>query len=351
VRVRLLIFLSLVCFNVPVAAQDAVIEEIVSAANAVLATMPVEPTPIESLVGYHRRASILRAQDDTERENWTYWPTERVGLELDLMTAEQKLLVHDLLLSVLSARGHLKVAQIMQLEQILALLEQGGLPRGVGHYKLVFFGEPSRSDPWGWRFEGHHVSVNVSIAAGTVAVTPSFLGSNPAEVRTGTLAGLRVLAAEEDLGRELVMSLSDNQRARAIVSAQAPNDILTGNVNRPRSEWGAWRVTLEPQGIPVRELNEAQQLWVRRILEEVAASYRPEVSAAYLRAIDVAELSFAWMGSTERRAAHYYRLQGPDFVFEYDNVQNNANHIHTVWRSRSGDFGEDLLERHYRDRH
>ncbi len=342
--------LGLLCWGTAVA-QNPVIRDVVDAANALLATIPERPGPMETTVGYDRFASLMHELDDPQRENWTYWPTSRAGLELDHMTAEQKLLTHDLLRSVLSAGGHLKVAQIIQLERILAVLEQAGLPRGEGHYKVAFFGRPSSEQAWAWRFEGHHVSLNVSIADGEIALTPSFLGANPGEVRTGSLAGLRVLAGEEDLGRELVLSLTEQQRSRAVISAQAPNDILTGNMGRPREAWSAWTATLQPQGISVTELNEAQRHWVRRILDEVLGSYRPEVVSRYLDDIDLDALSFVWMGSTERRAAHYYRLQGPDFVFEYDNAQNNANHVHTVWRSRSGDFGADLLERHYREHH
>jgi hypothetical protein len=334
----------------PSLAQQEIVEQMIGAANALLATMEA-PSPIENVVGYQRRESLVRSFDDEARIDWTYWPTEREGLELAHMSAEQRVLVHDLLSSVLSARGHLKVVQIMQLEHILEVLEDVGLPRSVGHYKLAFFGTPSADEPWGWRFEGHHVSINISLVQGELRVTPTFLGANPAEVRSGPLAGVRTLAAEEDLGRDLVMSLTDEQRARAVISDQAPNDILSGNLGRPREEWDAWRVTLQPEGVPVGELNEAQQHWVRRILDEVVGTYRPEISQQHLQSIDVAELSFAWMGRLERRAPHYYRLQGPDFVFEYDNVQNGANHIHTVWRSRASDFGVDLLEEHYRSSH
>lgn len=323
------------------------VERVVRAAEAVVATVGGAASPIEQMAGISRRDSLLHEYDDDERQNWTYWPTQRIGLPLELMTAAQRTLVHDLLRTVLSSQGHNKVANIMQLEDILKLTDDAGFPRDVGHYTLAIFGEPSLDQPWGWRFEGHHVSLNVAVTAGGITVTPTFLGSNPAEIRTGSLAGFRVLAGEEDLGRELVQSLTPEQRAKAIVSDQAPSDILTGNLNKPRDAWNAWHETLVAEGIPVAELNEVQQHWVRRILDEVVSTYRPEISQAYLDSIDVAELSFAWMGSTERRGPHYYRLQGPDFVFEFDNVQNGANHVHSVWRSKSSDFGSSPLARHY----
>jgi hypothetical protein len=170
-------------------------------------------------------------------------------------------------------------------------------------------------------------------------------------VRSGPLTGFRVLGAEEDLARELVTSLSAEQRARAVVSAEAPRDIFTGNINKPEDQWEAWRETLQVAGIPVAALNEVQQHWVRRILDEVVGVYRPELSAAFLSGIDQRTLSFAWMGATERGAPHYFRLQGADFVFEYDNVQDNGNHVHSVWRDKSQDFGMSLLGEHYRTSH
>jgi len=327
------------------------VEPVVEAAEALLAAFRGGPGGGARLMGIDPRASLLLPFDDANREQWTYWPTQRAGLALELMSAEQRMLVHDLLLSVLSSKGHSKVVQIMQLEQLLKVTDQGGLPRDVGHYTVVFFGEPSLEAPWAWRFEGHHVSLSVSVGPDGLGVTPSFLGANPGEIRTGPLAGFRVLSAEEDLGRELVSSLTPAQRERAVLSETAPNDILTGNLGKQREEWNAWRTTLEPAGIPVAELNEVQRHWVRRILDEVVTSYRPEISAEYLERVDVGTLSFAWMGSTERRAPHYYRLQGTDFVFELDNAQNQGNHVHSVWRSKSADFGAEALEQHYQAYH
>jgi hypothetical protein len=325
--------------------------DMVEAASALLATVAGGPGGTETLLGFDKGKNLALELGDSARYDWAYWPTERVGVPLDLMTAEQRRLTHQLLTSLLSARGYLKVVQIMQLEQILGMLDTAGLPRGVGHYEVVLFGKPSATEAWSWRFEGHHVSLNVVVAPAGVSVTPSFFGSNPAEVRSGPLTGFRVLGAEEDLARELVTSLSPEQRARAVVSAEAPRDIFTGNINKPEDQWEAWRDTLQVAGIPVTALNEVQQHWVRRILDEVVGVYRPELSADFLRGIDQRTLSFAWMGATERGAPHYFRLQGPDFVFEYDNVQDNGNHVHSVWRDKSQDFGMSLLGEHYRTSH
>jgi len=325
--------------------------EMVEAASALLATVAGGPGGTEALLGFDKGKNLALELDDEARHDWAYWPTERVGVPLDLMTGEQRRLTHALLTSLLSARGYLKVVQIMQLEQILGMLDTAGLPRGVGHYEVVLFGKPSTTEPWAWRFEGHHVSLNVAVAPAGVSVTPSFLGSNPAEVRSGPLTGFRVLGTEEDLARELVASMTAAQKGRAVVSNDAPRDIFTGNIGKPAEQWEAWRETLEPAGIRVAELNEVQQHWVRRILDEVVGVYRPELSAELLRGIDPKTLSFAWMGATERGAPHYFRLQGADFVFEYDNVQDNANHVHSVWRDKSSDFGRRLLGEHYRTGH
>ncbi len=328
-------------------ATDAMVE----AASALLATVAGGPGGTEAILGFDKGKNLALALDDEARQDWAYWPTERVGVPLDLMNAEQRRLTQQLLTSLLSARGYLKVVQIMQLEQILGMLDTAGLPRGVGHYEVVLFGKPSSTEPWSWRFEGHHVSLNVAVAPAGVSVTPSFFGSNPGEVRSGPLTGFRVLGAEEDLARELVQSLSAAQQTKAVVSAEAPRDIFTGNIGKPAEQWDAWRASLRPQGIAVTELNEVQQHWVRRILDEVVGVYRPELSADFLRSIEPMTLSFAWMGATERGAPHYFRLQNEDFVFEYDNVQDNGNHVHSVWRNKSEDFGMQLLGEHYRTSH
>ena len=336
-------------------AQDVtrveVARSMVEGAKALLATVAAGPSGTETLLGFDRGKNLALALDDPARHDWAYWPTERVGVPLDLMTAEQRQLTQRLLTSLLSSRGYFKVVQIMQLEQILGLLDTAGLPRGVGHYKIVLFGTPSLETPWAWRFEGHHVSLNVVVAPDGIGVTPSFFGSNPAEVRSGPLTGFRALGVEEDLGRELVTSLNEAQRGRAVVSAQAPRDIFTGNIGKEPDQWEAWRATLMPEGIRVAELNEVQQHWVRRILEEVVGAYRPELSGEYLSSIDPVDLSFAWMGPIESGAPHYFRLQGADFVFEYDNVQDGGNHVHSVWRNKSEDFGLRLLGEHYQTSH
>jgi len=332
-------------------------EDMTHAASLLWSSISGEASRVENLVRYSRQDLLSLSLHDEARRDWVYWPRERVGLPLQLMSAEQRVMVQDLLTSILSASGYLKVVHIMQLEQILAVLEDLGLPRGVHHYVIALFGRPSMVEPWAWRFEGHHVSLSVTVSPDGVRVTPSFLGADPAETITGPLAGFRPLHAEEDLGRQLIRSMSQAQQAQAILSAVAPQDIFSTNLdmgrsrNKDRSIWDDWRNTLKPEGISVSSLGQGQQKLVRRILEEVVTRYRPEISMAYLESVNLKKLSFAWMGSLEKRSPHYYRIQGVDFVFEYDNVQDGGNHIHSVWRSLTGDFGDDILGQHYRLSH
>jgi hypothetical protein len=214
-------------------------------------------------------------------------------------------------------------------------------------YYLTVFGTPGSQAPWAWRLEGHHLSLNFTVAGGaSVSVTPSFLGSNPARVVTGPREGLRVLAAEEDLARELVRSLSEEQRKAAIYDAKAPDDIITGADRKARQ--------LSPPGLAVGQMTPGQVELLKRLLEEYVHRYRPELAESDMKKIETAgmdKVSFAWAGATEPGKGHYYRLQGPSFVMEYDNTQNNANHVHTVWRDLQNDFGEDLLRKHYDESH
>lgn len=352
---RIVVMLTGLCLASVVGAQEAetlrLQAEMADAAGRVFQSVSRGGGFVSSMFGVDRSALMIHPLDDAERENWQFWPTARVGLPLEYMTAAERTATHDLLASALSSKGYLKAVHIMQLEQILDMLDEGGLPRSVDHYVLAIFGAPSATEPWAWRFEGHHVSLSVAVAPGGVSVTPSFFGSNPAQVVSGPLAGFRVHGEVEDLARLLVGTLEDNQRRMAVLSDQAPGEIATANMNKPRSEWDAWRTTLEPVGVPVTDLNEMQRHWVGLIVDEVIGNYADSVRADYQQRLDIDTLKFAWMGSTERGEPHYFRLHGDEFLFEYDNVQNGGNHVHSVWRNPADDFGEDLLARHYAASH
>ncbi len=283
---------------------------------------------------------------DPERLNWHFIPRDRKGLSWKQMSPAQRHLATSLLASGLSQRGLIKATTIMSLEQILLELEQGrGPKRDPEEYYWSLFGTPAPKGTWGWRVEGHHLSLNFTVVDGSVAsATPSFLGTNPAEVRQGPRAGLRVLAAEEDLGRDLLRSLDPEQRQTAVVAPTAPPDVLSGASRKAEP--------LQPEGLAAARMTDAQQALLRKLVEEYLRRARPEVADADLLQIEKAgwgKVAFAWAGPTEPGKGHYYRVQGPTFLLEYDNTQNDANHVHAVWREFHGDFGDDVLARHYRE--
>jgi len=297
-----------------------------------------------------REQVVIDFADSAERENWHYIPRDRAGLPLKEMDGVQRELAHALVATGVSEQGYEKVSTIIGLEPILAGLEGEGrrFVRDPELYYVSVFGEPGGDAPWGWRFEGHHISLNYTLVAGRMlGPTPLFFGSNPAEVRHGEQAGLRALGKEEDLGRQLLHELDGEQQAVAIVDAEAPADIITTNVPYVRGE-------VEPEGLGSAEMSAAQreilnalvEVYVRRLPEAVA-----EAEWARLGEADLQAARFAWAGAAERGGPHYYRVLGPSFLAEYDNTQNDANHIHAVWRDLSNDFGEDILRRHYREGH
>ena len=225
---------------------------------------------------------------------------------------------------------------------------QGSGPvRDPERYFVSFFGTPGPKGTWGWRVEGHHLSLNFTLANGqSLSVTPSFFGSNPGEVREGPRRGLRVLAAEEDWARQLVKSFNDEQRKTAVFSETAPKEIITGADRQAKP--------LTPLGLCAAQMTPDQYDLLERVIQEYVHRYRTELVEQDLKEIAKAgkeKLYFAWAGSLEPREGHYYRVQGPTFLLEYDNTQNNANHIHAVWRNLANDFGDDLLRQHYEQHH
>ena len=281
-----------------------------------------------------------------ERTHWSFVPGKRLGLPLKDMTLSQQELAHSLLRSGLSQRGSLQAETIITLENVLREMEHDPIRRDATLYYVTFFGEPAHP-PWGWRFEGHHLSLNFTMPdAEHIVVTPSFFGSNPAEVRTGPQLGTRVLAAEEDLAIALVNSLDAGQREIAVIAANAPHDIATSNKARVEP--------LSPMGLAATALTPAQRQQFRTLLQLYYDRYQSKIAAAELAATMPANLDglyFAWAGVLDRSAGHYYRIQGKTFVVEFDNTQNNANHIHTAWRNFTGDFARDRLAEHYRHDH
>jgi len=296
-----------------------------------------------------QRAKTAFAWTNDERLNWQFVPVERKGIQLRELSVAQQHLAHGLLGTALSHRGHLKATTIMSLEQVLQDMEGPNrrFPRDPGIYHVSIFGTPGSQGTWGWRFEGHHLSINLTLAQGkVVSGTPNFMGSNPAEVRVGSRQGLRTLGAEEDLGRDLLTSLPAALQAKAIIDAKAPDDILTSNARK--AQLG------DPRGVTLADMPEASRAKALQLLREYVGRLRDDVATAELEKIEKAgtqNIRFAWAGSVAKGQRHYYRLVGPTFLLEYDNTQNDANHIHAVWRNPDNDFGLDVLADHLRNAH
>ena len=291
-----------------------------------------------------QRSKISFEFKDEERYNWHFVPRERKGLPLKQMDHAQRPLAHALLSSGLGQRGYVEAVTIISLEQILKEMEQGrGPARDPETYFFSIFGKPGPSGTWGWRVEGHHLSLNFTVADGrAVAGAPSFMGTNPGEVRQGPRKGLRVLAMEEDLGRQLVQALDDGQKKTAILPGEAPKEIITGNSRKAMLN--------DPAGIAYEQLRPEQRQMLLSLIDLYARRLRTEMAEHDLRKImdaGVEKVRFAWAGGLDRGQPHYYRIHGPTFLVEYDNTQNNANHVHTVWRDLMNDFGEDALKKHY----
>lgn len=299
---------------------------------------------LDSLTPEQRKQAMF-AFDTDERLHWNFIPDEtfpRNGLPLKAMTEPQRKLAHGLLRSGLSERGYMTYTQIIQLEDILKATEDGRMARDRDAYRFSVFGTPSEKGTWGWRVEGHHISLHFDIVNGTtVSSTPSFAGSNPAEVRDGPRKGQRTLAALEDPARALVMALDAGERNTAIINGVAPNEILTTNkldIN-----------PLSPIGLKASAMSAGHRDQLMKVVEAYAGLMAPDIAADRLAKIQKAgfeNVAFAWAGPIERRAKHYYRVQGPTFLIEFDNTQNDGNHVHSVWRDFQGDFGRDLLREH-----
>jgi hypothetical protein len=316
------------------------------------ATMQKAATQFLDSLSPDQKARASFPFDDQERLRWHFIPNEtfpRKGLMIKDMNEAQRRLAHDLLRSGLSARGYLKVTSIIELEDILKAIETGGkMARNKEEYWFSVFGAPAAKGRWGWRVEGHHVSLRFAVADGAVAnnvsTSPMFLGSNPAEVRDGEKKGLRVLADEEDAARALLMALPGNLQTQAIVNAVAPGDILTMNKNDI--------TPLPEQGVAYGAMGSQQQALFTKLIEAYTSNMEADLAAERMTKIKGAgidKVRFAWLGETEKGKKHYYSVQGPTFLIEYDNTQNNGNHIHSVWRDFNGDFGRDILREHLKE--
>lgn len=331
--------------------EAALRDELASAVGDLAQSVQEEGGFVASLYGVSKRQLLLEDFESPSRMDWSYWPRRRTGLPLRYMTAAQRLQTHRILSTLLSSKGYLQVNHVMMLEELLAFEDAAGFHRGAEEYTITVFGAPSPNQPWGLRFEGHHVSLNVTVSPAGISVTPSFVGASPAPVSRGIRAGFHPLGHEERRARALLDSLSERQRSAAILSDRPLPEIATTQFQVESNLWDRWRKTLSRDGISAATFDAAQKRALGRLLEEIAGTYHEAIGEGWLGSLDLDSLAFAWMGDPEADGPHYFRIQGEHFVFEWDAVQEGGRHVHTVWRDRDGDFGNDVLRSHYREHH
>ncbi|WP_158859640.1 DUF3500 domain-containing protein [Lunatibacter salilacus] len=290
--------------------------------------------------------------DHSERFNWHFIPRDRKGITFHDMNENQTKAALSLMRASLSEQGEEKAKAIFELENVLRIVENrppNDTYRDPLNYYFSIFGDPSSTKEWGWRLEGHHLSLNFSSLKGElISATPTFFGSNPAIVQVDLHRGKQVLKKETDMGFAFLQSLDDSQSKIAVYTDKAPGDILTSNDRK---------ATLQnPKGIGYNQLNANQKKMLEELVHYYLSNYNSETRDALwekVKSSGLDELYFAWAGSqvNEIGQPHYYRIQCPAILIEYDNVQNNANHVHTVVRDLTNDFGDDILGNHYTNGH
>ena len=302
---------------------------------------------IETLTDVQRR-QVLYPFDADERHDWHYFPRRRPGLALRDMTAAQQERVWTLLAAGLSEQGIEKARGVIRTEAILGELTGAPQYRDPANYAIVLFGDPASVKPWSWRFEGHHLSLTFTVIPGHgIAVTPAFVGANPATVpKSHDHAGFQALGQEEAHGFRLLHSLSDTQRATALIASESFGNILSGPGREGRLQ--------QRVGLALGDMTVAQRQQALALIETYVKNVGPELAKRQLDILASAGMDtihFAWAGSQQPGRPHYYRLHGPRLVIEYDNSRDGANHIHAVWHDPTNSFGQDLLRAHYETSH
>lgn len=309
------------------------------------------------------RQKTTYAFDDTLRRKWTNLPVglvPRAGIRYGSLSDSSRLAFHRVLTTLFSSRGYLKTTSIMQLDDILNGLYQDAYAQGKinektlkrtqnlrwahGNYFISVWGQPQPSQPWGLNFGGHHLALNVTVAGNVLTTSPFFYGTDPAEVKSGKYAGLRVLSKEEDYGFVLVNMLTPAQRAKAVLTRAVPEDIIT-------SPQGSQRLT-EYAGLPASAMTPEQREMLKLLVGEYLHNFEHEKAHQLFERFlktGFTKAYFAWIGALQNNRPHYYVVHTPDFLIEYDNVgfENDGNHIHAILREKGQDFGEDLLKQHY----
>lgn len=325
-----ILFGCLIAVVAPCHAAEKPVVEMAAAAQDFLASLNKE-----------QRAKAVFPIGEDERFNWHFVPRDRrEGIPFGELTEAQMAKAKRVIETAMSAEGLLKVETIIRLEELLGEIEANPAYRDATKYYTTVFGEPSDEGVWAWRFEGHHLSLNLSFAAGKVAgVTPLFMGANRAHTTEGRMQGTRPFAAEEDLARELAVSLSEDGKP-VVYTDRAPSDILTG-ADRELKQ-------LDPVGMKAGEMSAGRREGLMALIREYANRYRSEIAAEQIARIeaDLENVRFGWAGGLKPGEAFYYRIQGSFFLIEVSNIQNDANHIHTVWRDAENDYGGDALGDH-----
>ncbi|WP_193214222.1 DUF3500 domain-containing protein [Luteolibacter marinus] len=324
--------LALVCTLPITAAELPSIDAMTSAAEGFLGTLDAA-----------KREKAAFAFDSDQRENFRFTPQTRTGLPLGDMSDAQRAAAMKLLEAALSEKGKLKVEQIRTLEAFLGVKENRPDYRNPQNYFVSIFGKPGDEKGWGWKFEGHHVSLNYTMAGeGKFSVTPSFYGANPGEVREGEHKGLRVLKEEDELAKKLLALLLEGEKKAVLFTTLPPAEIITAESRKVTAT--------EPVGVAAADMNGAQKKALFELISAYTGRHRSDLAEADMEKIVAAgvdKIHFGWAGGTKRGEAWYYRVQGPTFIMEAANTQNDANHVHAAWRDFDGDFGRDILAEHY----
>ncbi len=300
-------------------------------------------TLLAALDGEQRELAARPFSDEAARRWLEYRPRHRPGACIAALSVTGRKAAHRLLATGLSEHAYAQAMGIIALEEVMDRRDQWQRGRHSGDYWVNVFGDPTGDQPWSWRFEGHHLSVTMTVADGEVSPAPVFFGANPACVSYAGRAVSRPLAPEEDLVRALLDALGPAGRSAAVVASQAPDDIRTGTKPQAQED-------IEPLGIPATRLGSS----ARAVLAQLVALYLDrlpaELAAREASRTADAELHFAWEGPLTPGARHYYRVQGNDLLIEYDTT-DDGNHAHTVLRRPRGDFGNDVLAAHYEQAH
>ena len=324
-------------------------------------------TILDSFTPLQKKRALLNFTD-TARIQWNNLPVglrARVGVNIGSLTDEQRKLVHRMLCASLSSQGYLKATSIMHLDNLLNIYVDTmhqrkefsdanyqrlrDLQWSHQNFYIAFFGNPQTDANWGYKVEGHHLSLNFTFSQDQLSVTPMFVGTDPAEYPILEYAGWRVLSKEEDLGLKLIKTLSPAQQSKATKSTEVPGDIITAAESGKR--------LIDYWGIKGAELNKPQQEILKGVIREFVFNLEYEKAVKEYEKIlkaGIQNIYFGWIGAYEEKKPHYYVLNGPTFLIEFDNnggPRRAANHIHAIWREKGNEYGEDLLRKHYEAEH